>query len=335
MSDKTAHLIERAAAFLRSGGAGLPAMPPPIPDSQAEFEALPIAAPPSFQPSTPFTPPLTDDDDTRPAAVVHDPMPDYATPLADEPIDLPGGDSGDDPAFLSVDMLKNAGLVLLSERTRTTEEFRISVGRILRSLRSLNGGAGANLVMITSARPGEGKSFSAINLAASMAQNGMSDVVMIDADGKPSSTTALMGLRYRTGLFDLAEDPRLRIEDVVIPTEVRGLSLIPLGGQHTHTDGGITRPVSAAIERIARRYPDRIILIDTPPCLYTSDPSTLASLVDMVLLVIEAEKTQRSEIEASLELVHACPNVMLMLNKVKTRSDASFGAYYYYSGYPT
>ena len=91
MSDKTAHLIERAAAFLRSGGAGLPAMPPPIPDSQAEFEALPIAAPPSFQPSTPFTPPLTDDDDTRPAAVVHDPMPDYATPLADEPIDFIGG----------------------------------------------------------------------------------------------------------------------------------------------------------------------------------------------------------------------------------------------------
>ena len=322
MDDKSLHLIERAAALLRSATSGAPSdvhAPPPIvaqPGSEASNADPVIAA--SLAPAPPATPPAAPP--TR--------------PLATPPPPPTVIDDVDDGA-INVDMLKNAGLVLLSERTRTTEEFRISVGRILRNLRGLNGGAGANLVMVTSARPGEGKSFAAINLAASMAQNGMSDVIMIDADGKPSSSTSLMGLRHRAGLFDLSDDPQIRIEDVLIPSEISGLSLIPLGGRQNGADAGITRPVSAAIERVARRYPDHVVLIDTPPCLYTSDPSTLASQVDLVVLVVEAEKTQRTEIESSLELVHACPNIMLMLNKVKTRNDSSFGAYYYYSGYPT
>jgi receptor protein-tyrosine kinase len=322
MDDKSLHLIERAAALLRSATNAVPSDTAPPADviAQPAFEASNtdpvIAASLTSSPLAPTVPPA-------------------APPPQAPPIQPPTEIDDVDDGAITVDMLKNAGLVLLSERTRTTEEFRISVGRILRNLRGLNGGAGANLVMVTSARPGEGKSFAAINLAASMAQNGMSDVILIDADGKPSSSTSLMGLRHRNGLFDLSDDPMIRIEDVLIPTEIPGLSLIPLGGRQNGADAGITRPVSAAIERVARRYPDRVVLIDTPPCLYTSDPSTLASQVDLVVLVVEAEKTQRTEIESSLELIHACPNIMLMLNKVKTRNDSSFGAYYYYSGYPT
>ena len=189
--------------------------------------------------------------------------------------------------------------------------------------------------MVTSARPGEGKSFSALNLAVSVAQNGLSDVLLVDVDAKPRSLSTLLGLRDRPGLLDMVDQPELRAEDVLVRTAVEGFQFLPLGIARAGTaDAGVTRALATAIERIRRRFTHHVVILDTAPCLSTSDPSTLAPLVDQVIMVVEAGRTQKAELGASLELLKACPNVILVLNKVRLTHRHSFGSYYYF-GYPS
>jgi receptor protein-tyrosine kinase len=234
---------------------------------------------------------------------------------------------------LALETLKQAGLVLTRrERTRISEEYRITIGQIIRGLRSGRNGPGpANLLMVTSARPGEGKSFTALNIAAGIAMNELGEVLLLDLDAKPHSITDLFGLADVPGLSNLVANPGLRIEDILVSTAIGGLSYLPIGTRNAGTsDPGVTRPVSAALERISRRFAHHLVVLDCAPCLSTSDPSTLAPLVDQVVMVVEAERTQRSELESSLELIKACPNITLVLNKVRLTSSHTFGAYAYY-----
>ena len=112
------------------------------------------------------------------------------------------------------------------------------------------------------------------------------------------------------------------------------MSIITIGSGHTiGSEISPTRPVSTLVERIARRFPNAIVLLDAPPCLSTSDPSTLAPFVGQVVLVIEAERTQRNEVVASLDLIKACPSITLMLNKIRLTTSYTFGAYHYFGTY--
>jgi protein-tyrosine kinase len=92
-------------------------------------------------------------------------------------------------------------------------------------------------------------------------------------------------------------------------------------------------PAAALVERVARRFPEALVLIDAPPCLSTSDPSTLAPFVGHVVLVVQAEGTQRNEVAAALDLVKACPSVTLLLNKICLTTSYTFGAYHYFGTY--
>ena len=240
---------------------------------------------------------------------------------------------------LPLDMaaLEKAGLVVGHKvRTRISEEFRITVGHILRSMQTgYTPGRGVpNVIMVTSARPGEGKSFSCLNLAGSIAQHAQRDVLMVDVDAKQRSISAELGLADRPGLLDLSTNPALRVEDVIIRTAIPHLSVITIGSGHAvGTEMTPTRPVSAIIERIARRYPNAVVMLDAPPCLSTSDPSTLAPSVGQIVVIVEAERTQRNEVVAALDLIKACPSIMLMLNKIKLTTSYTFGAYHYFGTY--
>ena len=309
------HLIERAAALLRSG-AGLSAATDADLAVAMRAAATADAVPPAAAPPTVAPPPVTAPPVAAPA---------IATPA----IATPAG-----PARLELETLKRVGLMLGGrERTRISEELRITVSRILRSLRTGKARMEpSNLLMVTSAKPGEGKSFTALNLAASIAQNGLGEVLLVDCDAKPRSLSGLLGLADAPGLYNLVSNPALRIEDTLIRTAISTLSYLPVGARDAAAapELGMTRPVSSAIERLRRRFAHHFIILDCAPCLSTSDPSMLAALVDQVVMVVEAERTQRSEIEASLELVRACPNITLVLNKVRLTTSSTFGAYYYY-----
>jgi protein-tyrosine kinase len=247
------------------------------------------------------------------------------------------------PAPLTLDLvsLERAGLVVgRKARTRISEEFRVSVGQILRSVRgSYTPGRGAgNLVMVTSARPGEGKSFSSLNLAGSIAQHTQREVLLVDVDAKQNALSDQLGIGDRPGLIDLALTPSLRIEDTVVRTVIPNLAFLPVGVRRVDSleggaEGTVARPITALIERLGRRYANHIVILDAPPCLSTSDPSTIAPLVGQVVMVVEAERTQRSEVLAALDLIKACPTITLMLNKIRVTTSYTFGAYHYFGSY--
>lgn len=237
---------------------------------------------------------------------------------------------------ISIEALESAGMVVArAARTRISEEYRIVIGRVLRALRDEPDGTGAhNVVMVTSARPGEGKSFTALNLAGSIAQHSTEKVLLIDVDAKLRPVSSAMGVGDRLGFHDLVLDATLRPEDVILNTAVGNLSFLPVGtrsGSVTDTAG--VRPITPTLTRLARRFPKHLIMVDAPPCLSTSDPHTIAPFVGQVVLVIEAERTQRSEVEAALELVRVCPTITMLLNKVKLTTSHTFGAYDYYGSY--
>ncbi|ODU53865.1 MAG: hypothetical protein ABS99_10410 [Acetobacteraceae bacterium SCN 69-10] len=243
-------------------------------------------------------------------------------------------------APLELEALERAGLVVGRKlRTRISEEFRVTVGTIMRSLKtSYTPGRGAgNLLMVTSSRPGEGKSFTALNLAGSIAQHTQREVLLVDMDAKQHSLSDQLGLGDRDGLIDLAANSAMRIEDTVVRTAIPTLSFLPVGtrrGEMADTgEATVARPMTSLIERLGRRFPNHLVILDAPPCLSTSDPSTIASFVGQIVLVVEAERTQKSEVLASLDLIKACQTVTLMLNKIRVTTSYTFGAYHYFGTY--
>ncbi len=263
--------------------------------------------------------------------------PQRTAPVGIDPLSgLPMSDAGGQ-IMLDMASLERAGLVVGHKvRTRISEEFRITVGHVLRTMHAnYSPGRGApNVLMVTSARPGEGKSFSSLNLAGSIAQHTQREVLLVDVDAKQRSLSAELGLADRPGLLDLSTNSALRIEDVIVRTAIPHLSVITIGSGHTiGSEISPTRPVSTLVERIARRYPNAVVLLDAPPCLSTSDPATLAPFVGQIVLVVEAERTQRNEVIASLDLIKSCPSITLMLNKIRLTTSYTFGAYHYFGTY--
>lgn len=275
-----------------------------------------------------------------PAASPHLPVP--APPAASHPapprppLANTRTDAGSLLPSIALVALEGAGMVVArAARTRISEEYRIVIGRVLRALREEAGGtAMSNLLMVTSARPGEGKSFSALNLAGSIAQHSTEKVLLVDLDAKLRPISALLGVGDRLGFHDMVVDQTLRPEDVILNTAVANLTFLPVGSRSGElTDSTSVRPITPVITRLARRFPKHLIMLDAPPCLSTSDPHTIAPYVGQVIMVIEAERTQRSEVEAALDLVRVCPTITMLLNKVRLTTSHTFGAYDYYGSY--
>jgi receptor protein-tyrosine kinase len=219
-------------------------------------------------------------------------------------------------------------------RTRISEEFRLAQRQLLRAAFAPTAEAGlSNLLMVTSARPGEGKSFTALNLACSIAMQGDHHVLLIDSDSKRDSVCQALGLADAPGLLDLAAKPNLDPGDVLLRTAIEHLTILPVGQERSRSSELFaSRDMTHLIQSLGRRYSDRLLILDAPPCLSTSDPASLAPVVGQILFVVEAERTQRDEVEASLDLIQACPLIMLLLNKVQVSTRYTFGAYSnYYS----
>ncbi len=244
---------------------------------------------------------------------------------------------GPRPAPRMIADLEVAGLIVEDEgRTRLGDEFRIAASRLHSAIRAsiLAGERNANTLLVTSTKPAEGKSFSALNLAASLAQTAQRSVVLVDADLKPGSVSELVGLKGAPGLFDMVSDITLQPHELVVATPIPGLSILPIGVPAVRIDlDQRRRPLVDVVDAMAAGLPDCTLVIDTGPLLSTSDPSVLAPSVAQIVMIVEAGRTQRAELEAALELIRGAPKVMLMLNKVAGRQRSSFGAYSYYGDY--
>jgi protein-tyrosine kinase len=230
------------------------------------------------------------------------------------------------PTTLSIPSLVEAGLVSMpngQKRSRVVEEITVVQQHVMRGMEDV----GSNrIIVVTSARPGEGKTFIALNLAASLAANGMRKVVLIDADGKHGSVSDTLSGSNAVGLCGLIIQERSLPQ--FIPTEIRNLSFLPYG-KPKEKELGLPPGslVAEALSRLKRSFPDHVLVVDTPPSLSTGDANALSSVAGQVVMVVNAEKTQRNEVEAALDMMEACPSLSLLLNQVRVTSNDSFGAY--------
>lgn len=234
------------------------------------------------------------------------------------------------PTSIDPPALQRAGMIDWSRtRTRISEEFRLVQRQIIGAAFGPGAQPGfSNLLLVTSARPGEGKSFMSTNLAGSIARQGDHHVLLVDADSKRDSICSNLGLANAPGLLDLAATPALDPTAFIVKTPVERLSILPMGRERERSaELFSTKDMMRLIQNLGRRYADRLLILDAPPCLSTSDPAVLAQVVGQILFVVEADRTQRDEIEASLDLIQACPTITLVLNKQQTSSRYTFGAY--------
>ena len=231
--------------------------------------------------------------------------------------------------------LERGGMVDWSRtRSRISEEFRLVQRQILRTAFGPGSDPGfSNLLMVTSARTGEGKSFTSVNLAGSIARQGDHHVLLVDADSKRDSFCYSLGLAESRGLLDLVANPKLDPAPLIVKTPIERLSILPVGRERERSaELFSTKEMTRLIQSLGRRYADRLLILDAPPCLSTSDPAVLAPVVGQILFVVEADRTQRDEVEASLDLIQACQTITLVLNKQQISSRYTFGAYSsYYS----
>jgi len=326
IGSKSSHLVERAAERLLQAGV-------------LEGSAAQLLEPAQDRPSPASGPPR------RPASNVAEPPP---LPAATGPADILVADAPSreveetsepsplvDRRVIDLATLERAGLFDWTRgRSRISEEFRLAQRQLLRAAFAPTADAGiSNLLMVTSARPGEGKSFTALNLACSVALQGDHSVLLIDSDAKRDSLCQALGLADAPGILDLASDPSLDASDLILATEIEHLSILPVGQERGRSSELFaSREMTHLVQRLGRRYSDRLVILDAAPCLSTSDPAALAPIIGQILFVVEAERTQRDEVEAALDLIQACPLIMLLLNKVQMSTRYTFGAYSnYYS----
>ncbi|MCW8309010.1 P-loop NTPase [Acidiphilium sp. PA] len=249
-------------------------------------------------------------------------------PLIEPQAPIPRGE------IISRQSMEDAGMVVArGRRDQAGEEFRIVRQHILQSIAAMDGKTDSpgtvcpNVVMVTSAKHGEGKSFTALNLATILAEGGDRPVVLIDADIGGNSLSHHFGVDSRPGLLDLAVSPRQLANTLALPTEPDNLTFIPIGGGSNvdeRSDLSSRQPVRALIERLATQFRDSILVVDSPACLSNSDPMELAAVVGQIVLVVEAGQTRRKDVEGALDMIDACPNISLVLNRMTQRGRGSF-----------
>ncbi|NNF16584.1 MAG: AAA family ATPase [Gammaproteobacteria bacterium] len=234
---------------------------------------------------------------------------------------------------LDFEALRDASIVPAADLApNLADEFR----RIKRPLIANAFGKGVvpvengNLLMLSSAFSGEGKTFTAVNLAMSLALERERTVLLVDADvAKPHISRAL-GIDQQPGLMDLLMDSTLDIADVMVQTDMPGLRILPAGSRHQYsTEYLASDKMQALVDELSGRYPNRIIIFDSPPLLQTSEAQVLGGLVGQVVLVIHAGSTPQAAVDCALELIDSTKAINLILNKCRVKSvNDYYGGYY-------
>lgn len=236
---------------------------------------------------------------------------------------------------LNVDLLHDRGLLTRAdERSALAEEYRMIKRPLLANAFGANPVKNGNLIMVTSALPGEGKSFTAINLAISIAMELDRTVLLVDADVAKPSLPSYLGFNADHGLLDILSQGTRDLTNVILRTNIDKLSILPAGRTYARaTELLASEAMHRLVAELSSRYPDRIVVFDSPPLLVTSESSVLASHMGQIVMVAEADKTPQNALREALKrLEGACDVVGMVLNKSSTRNAGGYG-YYGYAGY--
>jgi exopolysaccharide/PEP-CTERM locus tyrosine autokinase len=223
-----------------------------------------------------------------------------------------------------------------SQTRRLADQYRQIKRSLIAKVRALSAErkAAAQLVMLASALPGDGKTFTSINLALSIARERDVTILLVDADVLKPRLSGILGVDREPGLMDALIDESANVESFILPTDVPGLSILPAGRKDEAATEllGSTR-MAKVVARLTARDPRRIVLFDSPPLLPTSESRALAQSVGLVLLVVRAGATPRSAVLDAIGLIDADKPVALVLNQSLMATSDSYYGYGDYGNY--
>ena len=219
------------------------------------------------------------------------------------------------------------------------KQFADQYRRIKRPLidKALSGVAAfgeARVIMVTSALPGDGKTFTCINLALSMALERDISVLLVDCDVAKRHVSEVVGLKEQGGLLNALVDESLDVESLVVPTNLRGLSILPAGRRvEAAAELLSSNRMRQIVTSLCSRVPGRILLLDSPPLLITNEGRAMVKIAGQITLVVRAGHTPRQAVKDAIGLLDAQQAGGIVLNQVKVgRKD---GYYYGYGSYGT
>jgi protein-tyrosine kinase len=236
---------------------------------------------------------------------------------------------------VDINALRAGGYLPEEEKDRQfADHYRHIKRPLIQKALADHAGAAADprLLMVTSALPGDGKTFTSINLAFSMALERDISILLVDSDVAKHHITDIFGLGDQKGLLDALTDERLDPESLVVPTSVRGFSILPAGRR---VEGGTAELMSSNRMRqiatiLGARNSRRILLLDSPPLLITNEGRAIVKVVGQVVLVVRAGETPLHAVEAAIGMFDEKQMGGMILNQVKgglTEGYYGYGAY--------
>lgn len=248
--------------------------------------------------------------------------------------------SMDDPAptprrtvTLDLDGLRAAGVLPPADKQQA---FARQYRRIKRPLIAAAAGRtetpvpNGNLIMVASALPGEGKTFTSMNLALSFARERDLEVLLVDADVAKPHITDVLGLRDEPGLMDALSGEAMDVAPLILPTDVPRLSVLPAGrgAEESATELLGSARMQAVVQRIVRLKPNRVVVFDSPPILVTTESEIVAQLVGQIVLVVRAGSTPQAAVLDAVDLLGEKP-IGIVLNQVVREVSSSYYGYGY------
>lgn len=236
------------------------------------------------------------------------------------------------------ELQKKGFLTPTSLSSRLSDEYRTIKRPLLENIsgKSAKQVPNTNLIMVTSSVSGEGKTYTAINLAMSIAMEQGKSVMLVDADTAKASATKEMGVDSTTlGLSTLLEAPETAFSDVMLRTDIENLTFLPAGKPHERSNELFASSVMTdLLNELSQRYSDRVIIFDSPPLLQTTEAAVLASRVGQVVFVVAAESTLEGAVSEAIKQLGDDKIIGCVLNKYEKKlGDASSYGYGYGYGY--
>ena len=212
-----------------------------------------------------------------------------------------------------------------------TEEYRRIKRPLLKRMKGTSTGSGLNVIMVTSSVQGEGKTYTAINLAVSLAQEKKRSVLLIDADVVKGTAGRELGVPGdEPGLLDLLSQTYSHANQVIMSTNIPNLAFMPAGKADEQANELLTSErMRSYIDALARESAERVIVLDCPPLLQTNEANVLAEYAGQIVFVVAEQQTSQSLVQEALTHLDKDKYVGMLLNK-SSRAGAGYGYGYGY-----
>jgi exopolysaccharide/PEP-CTERM locus tyrosine autokinase len=259
-----------------------------------------------------------------------------ASSVSEIPTPAPSGNASPGKTLdIDTARLEELGFVTLTNsRRQINEEYR----EIKRKLLSNAFGPlsktlpNSNIIMVSSARPSEGKTFTAVNLALSIAAEQDKTVLLVDADVLKPNVLNTLGLKGEKGLMDYLLGEVGELSNIIYKTNIPKLRIIPAGStHHLSTELLASAVMNQTVNEFSTRYSDRVVIIDTPPLIGINESAILASFAGQAIVVVEEGRSKLQDIEKSVERLNPDMAIGFVVNKSISESEA--GGYYGYGAY--